>query len=128
MSTAGSGRWQGVVEGDVQCARRRVFVPAPDQRGICGAVNVGIFALAARLAIGAQAAQVVIADCTGRLVNVGIAPGIIGRQRPIGRECSQPLRRGVSITDACLGWTQTEPVLDTLAQAVRQRRAIAAKR
>ncbi|KAG1245243.1 hypothetical protein G6F68_015141 [Rhizopus microsporus] len=34
----------------------------------------------------------------------------------------QPLRRGVSITDACLGWSQTEPVLDTLAIAVRKRR------
>jgi 3-deoxy-7-phosphoheptulonate synthase len=33
------------------------------------------------------------------------------------------LRRGVSITDACLGWTQTEPVLDALAAAVRARRA-----
>ena len=34
-----------------------------------------------------------------------------------------PLRHGVSITDACLGWAQTEPVLDALAAAVRQRRA-----
>jgi 3-deoxy-7-phosphoheptulonate synthase len=33
-----------------------------------------------------------------------------------------PLRRGVSITDACLGWAQTEPVLRQLAQAVRARR------
>jgi 3-deoxy-7-phosphoheptulonate synthase len=33
-----------------------------------------------------------------------------------------PLRYGVSITDACLSWAQTEPVLETLAQAVRQRR------
>jgi 3-deoxy-7-phosphoheptulonate synthase len=33
-----------------------------------------------------------------------------------------PLRRGVSITDACLGWAQTEPVLRQLAQAVRTRR------
>ncbi|CAM4028967.1 3-deoxy-7-phosphoheptulonate synthase [Bordetella tumbae] len=34
-----------------------------------------------------------------------------------------PLRHGVSITDACLGWTQTEPVLADLAEAVRKRRA-----
>ena len=34
----------------------------------------------------------------------------------------QPLRWGVSITDACLGWDQTEPVLRELAQAVRARR------
>ena len=35
----------------------------------------------------------------------------------------QPLRHGVSVTDACLGWSQTLPVLEGLAQAVRQRRA-----
>jgi 3-deoxy-7-phosphoheptulonate synthase len=33
-----------------------------------------------------------------------------------------PLRRGVSITDACLSWIQTEPVLETLARAARARR------
>ncbi|MEX3958351.1 3-deoxy-7-phosphoheptulonate synthase [Trinickia sp. EG282A] len=33
-----------------------------------------------------------------------------------------PLRYGVSITDACLAWSQTEPVLDLLANAVRERR------
>ncbi|MDR5760139.1 3-deoxy-7-phosphoheptulonate synthase [Caballeronia sp. LZ035] len=33
-----------------------------------------------------------------------------------------PLKHGVSITDACLGWTQSEPVLDLLAEAVRKRR------
>lgn len=34
----------------------------------------------------------------------------------------QPLRHGVSVTDACIAWDQTVPVLDRLAQAVRQRR------
>ncbi|KKJ04101.1 3-deoxy-7-phosphoheptulonate synthase [Burkholderia gladioli] len=34
-----------------------------------------------------------------------------------------PLKRGVSITDACLSWAQTAPVLDVLADAVRRRRA-----
>ena len=34
----------------------------------------------------------------------------------------QPLRRGVSITDACIGWPQTAPLLQALAQAVRTRR------
>ena len=33
----------------------------------------------------------------------------------------QPLRPGVSITDACIGWAQTEPLLYELAQAVRAR-------
>jgi 3-deoxy-7-phosphoheptulonate synthase len=33
-----------------------------------------------------------------------------------------PLKRGVSITDACIGFAQTVPVLHELAQAVRARR------
>ena len=33
------------------------------------------------------------------------------------------LRPGVSITDACIGWDDTVPLLRGLAQAVRQRRA-----
>ncbi|MBL8334415.1 MAG: 3-deoxy-7-phosphoheptulonate synthase, partial [Rubrivivax sp.] len=35
----------------------------------------------------------------------------------------QPLQSGVSITDACLGWHDTEPLLRGLAGAVRARRA-----
>ena len=38
----------------------------------------------------------------------------------------QPLRHGVSITDACIGWQQTEPLLQSLAGAVRTRRVIGA--
>ncbi|MBQ9578293.1 MAG: 3-deoxy-7-phosphoheptulonate synthase, partial [Ottowia sp.] len=34
----------------------------------------------------------------------------------------QPLQRGVSVTDACISFEQTQPVLRTLADAVRQRR------
>ena len=34
-----------------------------------------------------------------------------------------PLQPGVSITDACIGWADTVPLLQGLAQAVRQRRA-----
>ncbi|MFN8668132.1 MAG: 3-deoxy-7-phosphoheptulonate synthase [Gemmatimonadaceae bacterium] len=34
----------------------------------------------------------------------------------------QPLRRGVSITDACIGFADTVPVLHTLARAVASRR------
>ncbi|MBT9597176.1 MAG: 3-deoxy-7-phosphoheptulonate synthase [Vitreoscilla sp.] len=34
----------------------------------------------------------------------------------------QPLKPGVSITDACLGWAETEPVLRQLAAAVSARR------
>ena len=42
-----------------------------------------------------------------------------------GRQDLRPdvaLKHGVSITDACLGWAQTEPVLQALAAAVRSRR------
>jgi 3-deoxy-7-phosphoheptulonate synthase len=34
-----------------------------------------------------------------------------------------PLKRGVSLTDACIGFAQTVPVLHTLASSVRARRA-----
>jgi 3-deoxy-7-phosphoheptulonate synthase len=37
----------------------------------------------------------------------------------------KPLARGVSITDACIGWEDTEKVLDTLAEGVRARRLAA---
>ena len=33
------------------------------------------------------------------------------------------LEYGLSVTDACMSWEMTEPVLESLAQAVRQRRA-----
>ncbi|MCS6786853.1 MAG: 3-deoxy-7-phosphoheptulonate synthase AroG [Thiobacillaceae bacterium] len=36
----------------------------------------------------------------------------------------QPLAYGVSITDACLGWDQTVPLLEELAEAVRRRRTV----
>jgi 3-deoxy-7-phosphoheptulonate synthase len=34
----------------------------------------------------------------------------------------KPLEYGVSITDACLGWSDTVQLLDTLAEGVRRRR------
>ena len=36
----------------------------------------------------------------------------------------RPLQRGVSITDACIGWDQTAPLLRRLADAVHQRRRV----
>ncbi len=44
---------------------------------------------------------------------------ISGRQSHAHR----PLRYGQSITDACLGWDETQPMLHCLAQAVRARRS-----
>ena len=38
-------------------------------------------------------------------------------------EPDKPLEYGVSITDPCLGWDDSEPLLHALAEAVRQRRA-----
>ena len=61
-----------------------------------------------------------IAGGDRRLVGVMIESHLQeGRQelRP-----GQPLAEGVSITDACLGWTDTVPVLRDLARAVRDRR------
>ncbi|MBH9554288.1 3-deoxy-7-phosphoheptulonate synthase [Inhella gelatinilytica] len=46
-----------------------------------------------------------------------------GRQDHQEGQPKSELRPGVSITDACLGWAQTEPVLHELAAAVRARRA-----
>jgi len=43
---------------------------------------------------------------------------VAGRQDVIE---GRPLVRGQSITDACLGWEQTVPVLERLAEAVRRR-------
>jgi 3-deoxy-7-phosphoheptulonate synthase len=34
----------------------------------------------------------------------------------------KPLERGVSITDACIGWEDTVSLLEQLADAVRRRR------
>jgi len=45
-----------------------------------------------------------------------------GRQDLLPGQSKNDLKRGVSITDACLGWAQTEPLLHELADAVRARR------
>jgi 3-deoxy-7-phosphoheptulonate synthase len=46
-----------------------------------------------------------------------------GRQDHREGDPKSALKPGVSITDACLSWAQTEPVLQQLAAAVRKRRA-----
>ena len=52
----------------------------------------------------------------------GVAPG---RRAPGARARGKPLRFGQSITDPCLGWDDSVELLETLAEAVRQRRASA---
>ncbi len=46
-----------------------------------------------------------------------------GRQDLLEGQTRADLKPGVSITDACLGWVQTEPLLRELAAAIRARRA-----
>jgi 3-deoxy-7-phosphoheptulonate synthase len=65
------------------------------------------------------AAQVASGDA--RIIGVMIESNLEqGRQ---DLEPGVPLRHGVSITDACLGFSQTSPLLEALAAAVRARRA-----
>jgi 3-deoxy-7-phosphoheptulonate synthase len=45
----------------------------------------------------------------------------VGAQK-IPPEGKSGLKYGVSITDACIGWEDTEAVLEVLAKAVSQRR------
>lgn len=49
-----------------------------------------------------------------------------GRQDvpPLDKGGKDALKYGVSITDACIGWEDTEDVLQVLADAVKQRRAL----
>ena len=47
----------------------------------------------------------------------------LGNQK-VPKEGKSGLKYGVSITDACIGWDDTEPVLKQLAEAVAERRKI----
>lgn len=73
-----------------------------------------------QIEVGADvAAQVAAGD--RRIVGVMIESHLEeGRQDIVA---GRPLRPGVSVTDACIGAAQTWPLLETLADAVRARRA-----
>ncbi len=59
-----------------------------------------------------------------RIIGVMIESHLVaGRQEQVA---GRPLTYGQSITDACLGWEDSVQALDTLAQAVRQRRSVRA--
>lgn len=60
------------------------------------------------------------ARITGVMIESHLQPG---RQDLATGQTKADLKPGVSITDACLGWAQTEPLLRELAAAVKQRRA-----
>jgi 3-deoxy-7-phosphoheptulonate synthase len=61
-----------------------------------------------------------IADGSGAIFGVMIESHLVGgRQDP---KPGQPLTYGQSITDGCLAWDDTVPVLEALAKAARARR------
>lgn len=60
-----------------------------------------------------------IGDGDRRIMGVMIESNLVeGNQNP----SSKPLVRGQSVTDACLAWDDTVPLLEQLAEAVRARR------
>ena len=61
------------------------------------------------------------ARITGVMIESHLQPG---RQDLLEGQTKADLKPGVSITDACLGWTQTEPLLRELSAAVRTRRGL----
>ncbi|KAL2004695.1 hypothetical protein VTN00DRAFT_3223 [Thermoascus crustaceus] len=56
------------------------------------------------------------------IMGVMIESNINEGNQKVPPEGKAGLKYGVSITDACIGWEDTESVLETLAQAVRERR------
>ncbi|KAH6658878.1 phospho-2-dehydro-3-deoxyheptonate aldolase [Truncatella angustata] len=61
-------------------------------------------------------------DIMGVMIESNINEG----NQKVPPEGKSSLKYGVSITDACIGWHDTESVLQNLADAVKQRRAFAA--
>ena len=61
-----------------------------------------------------------VSEGDGRIMGVMIESNLVeGNQNPNNK----PLTRGMSVTDACLAWNDTVPLLENLAAAVEQRRA-----
>jgi len=77
-----------------------------------------------------HARQIVVAEDVAKQVAAGdarITGVMIESHLQEGRQdivAGQPLQHGVSVTDACISFAQTVPVLQQLAAAVRARRAI----
>jgi 3-deoxy-7-phosphoheptulonate synthase len=104
--------------------------------------NLGRHELAPRLMVDCSHAnsakdhlkQVAVAEDLAKQVRGG-SPSVFGvmlesflvdgAQRHVEGEPRSKLVRGQSITDACLGWERTVPVLDGLAEAVVARRSVA---
>lgn len=58
-----------------------------------------------------------------RIVGVMVESHLVAGRQDLA--AGRPLTYGQSITDGCLGWADSVPVLERLAAAVRQRRAVA---
>ncbi len=67
-----------------------------------------------------------IASGEDRIIGVMVESHLLEGRQDLER--GKPLEYGRSITDACLGWEDSVVVLDTLAEAVRQRRLVIADR
>ncbi|EFW13337.1 Phospho-2-dehydro-3-deoxyheptonate aldolase amt16 [Coccidioides posadasii str. Silveira] len=62
------------------------------------------------------------------IMGVMIESHINEGNQPVSPQGKAGLKYGVSITDACIGWEDTESVLATLADAVKKRQAIEAEK
>jgi len=63
-----------------------------------------------------------IANGEEAIMGVMIESNINEGAQKVPPEGKSGLKHGVSITDACIGWEDTESVLELLANAVAQRR------
>ncbi|KZF22885.1 phospho-2-dehydro-3-deoxyheptonate aldolase, tyrosine-inhibited [Xylona heveae TC161] len=61
------------------------------------------------------------------IVGIMIESNLEEGNQKVPAEGPSGLKKGVSITDACIGWDTTVEVLEQLAQAVRERRELRAK-
>lgn len=61
------------------------------------------------------------------IVGVMIESNINEGNQKVPAEGPASLKKGISITDACINWEDTVEVLEQLAEAVRARRAILKK-
>ena len=72
----------------------------------------------------ALAEQIRVGD--SRIMGLMIESHLVAGKQKITADI--PLTYGQSITDACIGWQQTEPLLATLSEAVSQRRQVSTLR
>lgn len=72
--------------------------------------------------VAAEVADGIAADRQGDVIGVMLESFLVDGRQDGGS--GKSLVRGQSITDACMGWDRTVPVLERLAQAVERRRQV----